>query len=166
MCARTAALPRVTDEDAAADLEVAAPLPLKDAGYVAVGAASLQGTVPTTEEWLQVTGQDVHVDKFCSWVQGEQGAPAVLLRRVSIPVAETFRQLGVDVTIGGSRLTGPVLSRRLEAGRSALRRVPHLSTYDCRVRAISTLVTPLALHGMAVASVTDPELRGLKTAVV
>ena len=53
-----------------------------------------------------------------------------------------------------------------EAGRSALRRLPHLSTYDCRERAISTLVTLLALHGVAVASVTDPELRGLETAVV
>ena len=33
-------------------------------------------------------------------------------------------------------------------------------------RAISTLVTPLALHGVAVAPVTEPNLRGLKTAVV
>ena len=50
--------------------------------------------------------------------------------------------------------------------RSALRRLPHVSTYDQRERAISTLVTPLALHGVAVASVTDPDLRGLETAVV
>ena len=62
-----------------ADLEVEAPFPLKDAGpgYAALGSssyadatqegahgvASLQGTVPTTEEWLQVTGQDVRVGK-------------------------------------------------------------------------------------------------------
>ena len=59
-----------------------------------------------------------------------------------------------------------MLSRRLEAGRSALHRLPHLSTYDRRERAISTQVTPLALHGVAVASVTDPDLRGLETAVV
>ena len=182
MCARTAALPPVLDEDAAEDLEPGAPLPLKDAdpGYVALGssgyvddtqavalvAASLQGTVPATEEWLQVTGQDVRVDKSCSRVQGEPGAPAVLLQGVPIPVAATFRQLGVDVAIGGSRTTGPVLSRRLEAGRSALRRLPHLSTYDRRERAISTLVTPRALHGVAVASVREPDLRGLETAVV
>ena len=62
--------------------------------------------------------------------------------------------------------TEPVLSRRLEAGRSALRRLPHLSTYDRRERAISTLVTPLALHGVVVASVTGPDLRGLETAVL
>ena len=139
VCARTAALPPpVLDEHAAEDLEPGAPLPLKDAspsyaalgssGYaddtqaVALGAAPLHGTVPATEEWLQVTGQDVSVDKSCSWVSGEQGAPAVLLRGVPIPLAATFRQLGVDVAIGGSRITGPVLSRRLEAGRSALRR--------------------------------------------
>ena len=97
---------------------------------------------------------------------GEQGAPAVLLRGVPIPLATTFRQLGVGVAIGGSKATGPVLSRRLEAGGSALRRLPHLSTYDRRERAVSTLVTPLALHGVAVASVTEPDLRGLETAVV
>ena len=74
-------------------------------------------------------------------------------------MADTFRQLGVDVAFGGSRTTGLVLSRRLEAGRSALRRLSHLSTYPRRERAISTLVTPLALHGLAVASVTDPDLR-------
>ena len=63
---------------------------------------------------------------------------AVLLRGVPIPLAVTFRQLGVDVAIGGSRVTGPVLSRCLEAGRSVVRRLPHLSTYERRDRAIST----------------------------
>ena len=106
------------------------------------------------------------LNKSSSWVQGEQGAPAVLLRGVPIPLADTFRQFGVDVAIGGSRVTGSVLSRRLEAGRSALCRLPHLSTYDRRERAIRTLVTPLALDGVAVAWVTDPNLRGLETAVV
>ena len=87
VCAQTAALPPALDEEAAADLEVGPPLPLKDAGpgnaalgslgyaddtqAVALGAASLQGSVPTTEEWLRVTGHDVRVDKSCSWVQGE-----------------------------------------------------------------------------------------------
>ena len=106
------------------------------------------------------------MDTSRSWVEGEHGAPAVVLRGVPIPLAATFHQLGVDVAIGDCRITGPVLSRRLEAGRSALRRLPHLSTYDRREQAISTLVTPLALHGMAVASVTEPDLRGLETAVV
>ena len=133
---------------------------------MALGAAAFQELVPTTEEWLRVTGQDVRVDKSCSSVQGEQGAAAVLLRGGPIPLATTFRQLGVDIAIPGSKTTGPVLSRRLEAGRSALRRLPHLSTYDRRERAISTLVTPLALHGVAVAPVTEPDLRGLETAVV
>ena len=106
-------------------------------------AGASSRTIPTTEEWLQVTGQDVRVDKACSWVQGERGGPAVLVRGVAILLAETFRQLGVDVTIGGPRITGIVVSRRLEPGRSALRRVSHLSTNDFRERAIITLVTPL-----------------------
>ena len=106
------------------------------------------------------------MDKSCSWVQGEPGAPAVLLRGAPIPLATTFRQLAVDIAIGGSKTTGPVLSRHLEAGRSALRRLTHLSTYDRRERAVSTLVTPLALHWVAVAPVTEPDLWGLETAVV
>ena len=176
-----AALPPVLDEDAAENVEPGGPLPLKDVGpgyaalgssgyaddtqAVALGAAALGGTVPAMEEWLQVTGQDIGTDKSCSWVHGEQGAPAVLLRGVPIWLAATFRQLGVDIAIGGSRVTGPVLSQRLEAGQSALRLLPHLSTYDRRERAISTLVTPLALHGVAIALVTEPDLRGLETAV-
>ena len=182
VCVRTAALPPVLEEDTAAELESGAPVPLKDAGFgyaalgssgyaddtraVARGTASLQGTVPVTEELLYATGQDVRADKLCSGVQREQGVPAVLLRGIPIPLAATFRQLGVDIPDGGSRITGPVLSWRLEAGRSALRRLPHLSTYERRERAITMQVTPLALHGVAVAQVTDPDLRGLETAVV
>ena len=94
VCARMVALPPVLDEDAAENVEPGAPLPLKDVGpgyaalgssgyaddtqAVALGAAALGGTVPATEEWLQITGQDIGTDKSCSWVHGEQGAPAVL----------------------------------------------------------------------------------------
>ena len=90
----------------------------------------------------------------------------MVLRWAIIPLAATFRQLGIHIAIAGSKTTGPVLSRRLEAGRSAMRRLPRLSTYDRRERAISTLVTPLALHGVAGATVTEPDVRGLESAVV
>ena len=72
-----------------------------------------------------------------------------MLRGVPIPLVATFCQLSVDVAIGGTKVTGPVLSLRLEAGQSALLRLPHLSTYERRERAISTLVTPLALPQLA-----------------
>ena len=189
VCAATAGLPPVLaeegdgeGEESVGSLDGEALPPLEDAGpgyaalgssgyaddtqAVALGVAPLQDTVPATEEWLRITGQDVRVDKSCSSVQGEDGAPAVLLRGVPIPVADTFRQLGIDVAIGGSRTTGPVLARRLESGRSALRRLPHLATFDRRARAVSTLVTPLSLHGVAVASVADPDLGGFETAVL
>ena len=84
VCARTDALFPVLYEDAAEDLEPGATLPLKDAspGYTALGssgyadgtqavplgAAYLQGTVPATEEWLQVTGQDAGMDESYCWV--------------------------------------------------------------------------------------------------
>ena len=122
--AQTTALPLAPDEDAADDLEPGALLPLTDAGpgyaalgssgyaddtqAVALGAAAHQDTVPATEDWLRVTGQYVRVDKSCFWVQGEQGAPAVLLRGVPILLATFFCQLGVHIAIGGSKATGPV----------------------------------------------------------
>ena len=137
-----------------------------DTQAVAPGTAALQRTAPTTEAWLTLTGQDVRVDKSCSWSQGEGGAQAVLLRGLPIPAADCFRQLGVDVAVGGARSTGPVLARRLEAGRSVLRRLPHLPTFRRRVHAVSTLVTPLSLHGVAVAPVTDRDLKGLETMVL
>ena len=146
---RTAALPPVLDKDKAEDLDPGAPLPLRDAGSgyaalvssgyaddipaLALGAATLQGTVPATEEWLQVTCQDVRVDKSCSWVQGEQGAPPVLLQGVHVTLAATFRQLGVGIAIEGSTVTGTVLSCRLETGRSALCRLPELPRSGRRI---------------------------------
>ena len=159
VCAWTAALPPILDEDAAADLEEGAPLPLKDvgSGYAALGSSGY--------------ANDKSRAKMCAWQvllpgPGGIGCPGGRAPGSPNPSGGTFRQLGVDVAIGGSRTTGPVLSRHLESGRSALRRLPNLSTYDCRERAINTLVTPLALHGVAVALVTDPDLRGLETAVV
>ena len=62
--------------------------------------------------------------KSCSSVMGEQGALAVLRRGGPIPLAASFRKLGIDIAVGGSKSTGPVLSPRLEAGRSALLRLP------------------------------------------
>ena len=119
VCAQTAALPPTLDEDTADDLDPGALPPLKDAGpsyaalgssgyaqdtqAVALGAAALQDTVPTTEEWLRVTGQDVCVDKSWSCVQGERGAPAVLLWGVAIPLARTFRSSASTSPLGAPR---------------------------------------------------------------
>ena len=83
----------------------------------------------------------------CSWVQGEVRAPVILLRGVPIPVVDTFRQPGIDVAIEGSWGTRRVFARHLEAGRSALRRLPQLATLGRRMRAVGTLVTLPALHG-------------------
>ena len=82
VCAPTATVPAVLDEDEEEDLQAGTLLPLKDAGpgyaapgssgyaddtpAVALGTAYLEGTVPWIEEWLQVTGLDILVDKSCS----------------------------------------------------------------------------------------------------
>ena len=81
-CAPERPPPPCLDEEAAADLEVGGRGALKNAGsayaaegslgyadhthVVALGAASLQGTAPTTDESLRIVGQDVRVDKSCS----------------------------------------------------------------------------------------------------
>ena len=88
VCARTAALPPVPDEEAAAALEAGDPLSLKDAGpgyaalgslgyaddtrAVAPGAAALEGTVPATEEWLRITGHGMQRSR--AWC----GTPPIL----------------------------------------------------------------------------------------
>ena len=59
-----------------------------------------------------------------------------------------------------------MLSRRLEVGRSALRRLPYLVIYDHWERASSMVLTPLTLHAVAVDSIMDSDLRGLETAVL
>ena len=99
-------------------------------------------------------------------MQGERGDLAFLLRGVPIPLADTSDHFGVDVAIGGSQVTRPVLSRRLEVGRSALCRLSHLATYDRQERAIGTLATPLALHGVAATSMTVSDPWGLDTVVL
>ena len=73
---------------------------------------------------------------------------------------------GVDVAVGSARSTGLVLARCLEAGRSMLRRLPHLPAFQRQVRAVSTMVTLLAPHGVAVAPATDRDLLGLETMVL
>ena len=113
-----------------------------------------------------IKGQAVRVDKCCTWVQGEARAAPVLLQGQPIPVADTLRQLGLDVAVGGRRTTGPVLVMRLEAGLAVLRRVPHLPAFHGWVRAVRTLVTPLAVHGVAIAPVTDRDLVGLEILVL
>ena len=137
-----------------------------DTKAVASGTAAFQRTSPTTEAWLTLTGQNAHVGKLCYWSQGEEGARTVLLRRLPIPAADCFRQLGLDVAVGGARSTGTVLARCLGARQSVLRHLPHLSVIQPRVRAVNTLVTPLALHGVAVAPMTDRDLLGLETMVL
>ena len=134
-----------------------------DTQAVAPRGAALQRTAPATEAWLTVTGKDVRVHNG----RGGMGrALAVLLHGLPIPVAECFRQLGVDTAMGGARGTGPVLARRLDAGRSVLKWLPHLPAFQRRVRAVGTLVMPLALHGVAVAPVMDRDMLGMETMVL
>ena len=59
--------------------------------------------------------------------------------------------------------TGPVLTKRLAVGQSVLCRLPRLPAFQWRVLAINMLVTPLTLHGVAIAPVSNKELSGLET---
>ena len=63
--------------------------------------------------------------------------------------------------MGGN--SGPVLARRLEAGRSVLRHLPHVPAFQQRVCAVITMVTPPALHGVAATPVTDRDSLSLDT---
>ena len=186
VCARTAALPHVMGEDAAVDLEAGAPLPLKDtgpsyaalrsSGYADPGGGPGRGLPPgdgPREGGVAANHGPRHPRGQVLLLQPRgtrrPGGPAPgshnLAGGTFPPPCRRHRRWGFQ-RLRVQRVTGLVLSRRLEAGRSALRRLPHLSTYEPRERAIGTLVTPLPLHGGVVASVMDLDLRGVKTAVV
>ena len=51
---------------------------------MALGAASLHGTVPTTEEWLQIEGQGVRMDESCSPVMHKGYERLLWLTRVAL----------------------------------------------------------------------------------
>ena len=180
VCARTP--PPLRDEDAAKDFELGAPLPLKDArpGYVvlglsdaddthavALGAASLTRDGP--RDGGMAAGQRPRRPRgqILLLVLGGTGRPRKLAPGSLDPAGGDFPPSSVSTwPLGAQGSRCSTVTRRLEAGRSALRHLPHLCTYDRRERASTTLVTPLALHGLAIASVSEPDLQGLKTAVV
>ena len=64
---------------------------------------------------------------------------------------------------------GLVLSMQMDVGHSALCHLPHLLAFHCRVRAVSTLVTPCArctghlLHSMALAPISNGNLAKLES---
>ena len=105
----------------------------------------------------------------------------MLLHGQALPVPDCFRQFGwtwpwatghgprypelAATSTAHSWHTGPVLMKRLEAGRGALRRLPHLPAFHRRVRAVSTVVTPLALDGVAPATISDGNVAKLKILV-
>ena len=70
------------------------------------------------------------MDKSCSWVQGEQGALAVLLRGVPIPLAATFCSLTLTSPLGAPRPRDRFCPGAWRWGGGAVARLPHLSTYD------------------------------------
>ena len=80
-------------------------------------------------------------------------------------MAECFHQLGLDMAMGGSRHTGLVLSWLFVAGCRVLCHLPHLLVFRRRLRAISTFVTPLALHCEALAPRRDGDLAKVESLV-
>ena len=69
--------------------------------------------------------------------------------------------------MGGALHTGPVLSKRLQAAQGAPPPAPSIYRRSmARARAVSTLVTALALHEVALAPITDSYLAKLETLVV
>ena len=76
-----------------------------------------------TEEWMQVTRPDGSVHASNYWGHGAVGRPAILLRWQIIVGANSFRQLKLEMTVGGPHYTDPLLIKQLAAFHHLVRSV-------------------------------------------
>ena len=65
---------------------------------------------PTTEKWLQLTGQDVNVGKSTVWTLDSDAGQPIQLLGVPIPEETEFRSLGIGIRVPPAR--GRVLCLR------------------------------------------------------
>ena len=65
-----------------------------------------------------------------------------------------------------SQHTGLVLNKRMQAGCGSLRHLPNLPAFQNKVRAVNTLVTPLALQNVAFEPVSDGDLAKLEALIL
>ena len=91
---------------------------------------------------MQLTRPDGSVHTSNYWGHGAVGGPAILLRWHIIVGANSFRQLQLEMTVGGPHYTDPLLIKQLAAFH-------HL------VRVVNALVYSLAVHGMVLVRKAD-----------
>ena len=93
-----------------------------DTYVVGEGMATLQGPLDATEEWLEMTGQEVNASKSLAFTT-EGGEAVVNIAGAAIPPSKEFRSLGVGIRLAGKPGTGPLLGQRMGRAADLLSRV-------------------------------------------
>ena len=127
---------------------------------------ALRRTVPATEKWLRLTGQDVNAGKSTVWTLDSDAGKPIQLLGVPIPEETEFRRLGIGIRVPPVRGTGPLLKDRIQRGASVLRRMPQLTSLPRRSTVASSLAMVVALHGVQLADTADVDLARLETQTV
>ena len=133
---------------------------------VAPSAAALWRTVPATEKWLQLTGQDVNAGKSTVWTPDSDAGQPIQLLGVPISEETEFRRLGIGIRCPPARGTRPLLKDRIQRGASVLRRMPQITSLQRRSTVVGSLAMAVALHGVQLADTADVDLARLETQTV
>ena len=122
---------------------------------VAPSAAALRRTVPPTEKWLQLTGQDVNVGKSTVWTLDSDAGQPIKLLGVPIPEGTQFRRLRIGIRVPPARGTGPLLKDRIQRGASVLRRMLQVTSLRRCSTVAGLLAMAVALHGVQLTDTAD-----------
>ena len=130
---------------------------------VAPSAAALQRTVPATEKWLQLTGQDVNAGKSTLWTLDSDASQPIQLPGVPIPEETEFRRMGIGIRVPPARGTGSLLKDHIQRGANVLQRMPQITSLQRRSTVAGSLAMAVALHGVQLADTADVDLARLET---
>ena len=143
-----------------------------DTYMVAVSIVSLALMLAATSQWVRLTGQEINVKKSMVFGVGQvMGRSAQPLRAEldgeQLPVQREFRQLGMGVRTAPKRGTGPLMEKRMESAKKALRKARMLPVgFEGRALIVAVMILAAGLYGAELADVTMKHAMGLEAAVL
>ena len=143
-----------------------------DTYMLALSIVSLTLMLAATSHWVRLTRQEIHVKKSMVFgvgrVTGSSAQPLQAeLDGEQLPVQREFRQLGVGVRTTPKRGTGPLLQKRMESTKKALRKARMLPVgFKGRALIVAVMILAAGLYGAELVDVTMKRAMGLAAAVL
>ena len=127
----------------------------------------LEVATPVTEEWLDLTGQEINANKSVVFATKPGRHPPLLLQGVALPLKESFRSLGIEVAPAGEKGMGAILGGRVAKAHHMLKRAVQVEGgFTKRAMLISSLIIASGLYGVAAARTNPKSMLALETAVM